>query len=689
MLVAQAALFYRTGLNDKPALVFEASTTTYSTTQVQAQNGGNSLMAPRLLWENGRTHYVFQDVTTTTGGRHFILTYDDRYGISRPIGFGATAIDTHHRPAIIKHNNKLYIIAENNHNTDPIRIWASEVDDEAMILDLSATTIGATPTYPNVFNKNGVFTVLNQGNDINAKYSKNSSGNFEGTWTTEDQISQRQADEDEHYVGSPSNGDALPNEVVFLIGGRNDDTSPATWFNKYIIRAEVTAGGITYYNWRKTFNTSSLISAANMAAEYRYYTTGSDTAQAYAPVTAQDNQGNFYDVTGDGSGGYDFVYLITGQSTPTEKAISLPGSPTILDGADIGLDGQNGGCVFVLAVSPLEIYAFFRIDEGGFGHIYMYKTVDLGDNWTFVVDVFDDINADIYGFTIAYNAPHIPNNRNFICVGTGTGAPLSNIYMKRMAWGEIQADNNNFYDDYTAYSAAEYDALMLRSYYVEAGKVTNTGTTLNTLIDQSASAQNATAVATPVLDSSTTPTFVTFNGTNNAMQIPTTGLLALQEGTVIVVAKPATGVSLNFVTFSRNGVSTPFQAYGKSAANFIRVNDTGVLTIEGSTSVTDAFHIFAYVMQNGRCAILEFLDGQLQFRTETLASASEGRFTLDMATTDRVQIARLVRNTTVYSAFAMKHVAISGTPLTTEQLARAMKYLANKYSITLTDHYSD
>lgn len=687
---AQSALFYGTQGSDKPPLVFEASTTVYSTTQVQAQSGGNSLMSPRLLWENGRTHYVFQDVSASTGGRHFILTYDERYGLGRPVGHGVTQIETHHRPAFIKYNDKFYITAERNHNSVPLTVWDSRADDDAMIFNQTTDVIGTIPTYPNIYNKNGVFTILNQSNDINAKYTKNSSGNFLGTWTAEEQITSRQADEDEHYVAAPNNGDFLPNEIVFLVGGRNDDTSPATWFNKYIIRATVTASDITYRNWTNTYSTTSQIGGTQMITYFKYFGTASDVTQAYAPVTAIDKQGNFYDVTGNGVDTYKFVYMIAGQSSPTEKSISLPSSPTIMDGADVGLDGQNGGCPFLLAVNPHEVYAFFRISVGGEGRIYMYKTVDLGDNWTFEQDIFGDQSEHIYGFTMAYNALGIPNNRNFICIGTGVGAPLSNMYIKRCAWGSIQHnETQSIFDNYTAYSASEYDALMIRSYYIETGKVTNTGTTLNTVIDQSPSAQDATTTGSPVLDNGTTPTKVAIDGTNDALIVPTTGLTALTEGTIFVVVDPnATGTALNFLTFSRSGVASPFQAYGKSTTDLTRVQDSGDLDVRGSTSITDAYHILAYTMQNGQCAVLQWLDGEMQFRTETTPSNGEGRFTSGLSPTiDRISIGRLVRNTTSFSAFDFKHCAFSSTPLTTEQTYRALKYLANKYSISLTDHY--
>lgn len=228
---------------------------------------------------------------------------------------------------------------------------------------------------------------------------------------------------------------------------------------------------------------------------------------------------------------------------------------------------------------------------------------------------------------------------------------------------------------------------MLRSYYIESGKVTNTGTTLNSCIDQSPSAQDATSVGSPVMNDATTPTYLTFDGTDDALQVPTAGLTTLTEGTIIAVVKPPSGVGSQFLTFSRNSVS-PFFAFGKSSSDLTQFNDNNDIIVRGTTTVTNDFHIFVFVLQNGRCAVLHFLDGELQFRSEITPNTTEGKFVDSYGTIDRVQIGRLFRNTTNWYSFDMKHIAIMGTPMNTEQLQRSLKYLANKYSITLTDHFN-
>lgn len=676
---AQSGLFYNTGIEQKPLLVFEDNTSTYS---VKADEISTRAVAPRLLWKNGQTHYVYVDPATQSG-RVYILTYDDSYGIGRPIGYGrVVAADGHHRPAIISYSDTLMIVAEHSHNTSPLRLFKGQVGD-AMIFDKQAGLFGTAPTYVGLSVKNGIFTILNQTNDVLAAYNKNTTGVFGGTWSNEINIGVRQTDEDELYTFMPANNDQLPNEVVWVLMGNNDDTSPQTAFNRYVFKTEITAAGdVTLYNWDKSFSRpDGSISASNML-NYRYYTTGSDVINSFVPTPALDLQGNFYDVAGDGSGGYRFLYFVTGQSSVTDKALTLPGSPTLVE-----RNANQGACMSVLAISPKEIYTFWSVDEGGFDHVYMYRTTDLGDTWTFVDDVFDDISADINFITIPHNALHIPNNRNFIVVGLGTGDPTPPLYIKRAAFGEIQTnDTQNLYDNYTAYTESEYDALMLRSYYIEAGKITNTGTTLNSCIDQSPSAQDATSVGSPVIDNATTPTFLAFDGTNDRLDIPTTGLLALEQGTVIMVVKSTQNTGAFFTTFSRNGSSTPFMSLGNTTGNLTRWQDQNG-QVAGSTTLSDQFHIIAWTFQNGNCAVLHFLDGELQFRTEVTPHTGEGQFTQAYSTMDRVSIGGAVRNSNFFYDFDFKHFAMTSTPMTQEQLAKAFKYLANKYSITLTDHY--
>lgn len=695
----QSALFYRSISTIRPPLTFEATTTVIDTLKTQAQGGINQLVGPRLLWENGKTHYVYQDADVTTGARKFILTYDERYGIGRPAVFGVTTIDNHHIPALIRHNNKLYVTAEIEHNDQPIRIWAAPANDELRFIR-SATTIGDGPspqhnTYPNTYIKNGIFSVLSQGNSggNDALLNKNSSGDFEGTWSSDIKISDRAVTpfvEDAHYVGTPFNSESLSNEFVFSISGRTNDAT-GFWFNKYLVRAEVTAGGQTFRDWDRSFSTTSTITAGEMATHFQYYTTGDDALQGYVPVSAIDQVGNFYDITGDGAGGYDFIYFLNGQASPTVKTLTLPDSPTILDNADIGGDPQNGGCLFLLAISPNEIYAFMRIDVSGTARCIRYKTVDLGDNWTEEGDVFSDVTENIYRFTIPYNAFNIPDNRNFICIATGlTGSTEENqnIYIKRCAWGEIQdSETENYYDNYTAYTESEYDALMLRSYYIEAGKISNTGTTLTGLTDQSPSAQNATVSGSPVIDDATTPTFGTLDGVNDRYNIPITGLTTLTEGTIIVVAKAATGADRVFLSITRTTFSTPALYYGQSDTDRTNYIDQSFADVEGSTAVTNDWHIFVFTHQDISAGVRHWLDGELQFRTVVTPAVNEGRFTNSITNENVITVGAALRNTNTFYAFDFKHAAI-GPALTQEQTARAIKYLANKYSITLTDHFN-
>lgn len=142
-------------------LVLDNSTLTLSSDEAAAQAGHNQLITPKLLYYNGKTHFVYQhDDNSTEQGRLHILSYDSRYGLSRPVGFhkrtGPTP-DPHHRPVIFHDSGQLYIVVESDHNDAPQSIFKNRTQGDDLIWELSATTIGTTASYPKIMKKNGVF----------------------------------------------------------------------------------------------------------------------------------------------------------------------------------------------------------------------------------------------------------------------------------------------------------------------------------------------------------------------------------------------------------------------------------------------------------------------------------------------------------------------------------------------------
>jgi hypothetical protein len=667
--------------------------TTFSIAESFMQAGNNQLVGPVMRYENGKTHLVYQDATT---GRKFILTYDALYGLSRPVGFGLIpggTVDTHHRPAIFAEGSRLYVPVEKQHNIDPVSIYKTRNDNDELIFELSGTTIGTAPTYPMPTKRNSIYVNFGQISDVNAGYNKNTGASFDAnSWASGGLISTRLADEDEHYMAFINNHYVVSDKAVIVISGRNDDETPAKHFRRYLLKMTPTAGGQTIYNWSESFNKTSAPSAAEMTANFEYFDTGSESDQAYIPVTSLDESGNIYDVGADG-GAYKFIYIPSGSSSVTNKTITLPGTPTLRDGASVSGNNQLGACAAIMPINSSLVYAFFRVTDTGFARIKMYKTVDLGDNWTEEETLFTGIDADIESVIIPSNYLEIEDNKTFVVIGTG--APTSDravMYVQKVAFGSLST-TADAYASTTAYTESEYDALMARSYYVEAGKITNTGTTLNTIVDQGTQAQNITTVGSPVLDNGTTPTYVTLDGVNDRLPIPIAGLDNESEGTIFAVVRIPTGAtSVNILTASNSGSAADFWGVGKSTTDVTRYTRASPidLDIRGKETITNAFHIFAFTFQNGSGAsVLHWYDGKLQLRDGVVETqlALEGNMFSYPATLTHISVGALIRTTSAFYNEDFKHLAISTEPLSNEQMRKAFKYLATKYGITITDHY--
>jgi hypothetical protein len=552
------------------------------------------------------------------------------------------------------------------------------------------------PTYVNFVKKNGIFLASAQITDVDVSTFINQSGLFDGDWDDMNEVSTRQADEDEHYVMDVYNQEQINDELLIDITGRDDDVTPRSWFRRYLIRANITGpGSKTFYNWDKSVSKTSRLLEADMN-NYAYYYTGYDTASSLPPMPATDLNGNFYDIARDTLWGFKFIIMIQGQSIQY-KDINLPGSP--IPAYPPGVEAQAGPFNCIVPISPEKIYIFVRIDTGPWDKVYCYKTTDLGDTWEEIGDVFPDIDDDIRGFGYPLNGLEIPENRNFVFVATSNPDPTiltAAVYMRRAAFGTIQPEEGDPYD-VTAYTESEYDDLMLRSYYVEAGKVTNTGTTCNSLIDQSASAQDATSTGSPVMDSGTTPTYVQLDGVNDFFSIPLTGVVNLTEGSIIaVVQQDAAGVNGTFLTASQHTTNNHFLLYTIRSDSVTQFNDTNsVVNRSVDTHTKTTYHIFVFTHQNAGVSgnVLHFVDGKLQKRNPVTRNINEGSYftgTLQHTSTDwtRLLIGKLDWNSAdTFTKFRLKHLAITAEPLNTEQLKKSMRYLADKYSITLTDEY--
>lgn len=699
------------------AISISASTITFlGNSETLGSHGYPHTVTPRMVWHNGKTYFAYvhkaeTDVAdaTDTGGRLTLITYDENYGLSRPVGIlnRQSDYDTHHAPTwyIDNATGQLRIVMESHHNIDPLMIVKNRTIGDDLIWQVTANTIGTNsggsgyPTYPNIYNENGVFTLISQVDNTDAGFNKNITGDFEGAWSNDAKITTRDADEPYHYVTGVFNGHkSVGNRVVFTVSARSNDVTP-NWFRKYLIKAEVLAGGITYYDFDESFSKTSRLTVSEQNTNFKYYNTAGSTSQGYTPQPSLDDDGNFYDFSGNGLGGYVFAYWLNGASSPVTKTITLPGSPTLLDGNDGGAtgNGQNSPCVLILPYSTADVRIFVRHVSGLYRKCIEYKTTDLGTTWTLVGDPFSDINDDIHSIVVPYNVFDIPTNRNFVIVGRADNNPTwSNLYFKKAARGTIQSETGgNPYTAVTAYTASEYDALQVRSYYIETGKITSTGTTCNSLIDQSPSALNVNSSGSPVLNSSVTPAYVTLDGTNDYFSLPITGLTALTEGTIIAVVRFPSGAAGNgsFLNASKNTVTNHFRQWIWNADDVVRFNQSyggNTVDVKGKTTLSRSdFYIIAFVHQNGGCGVMKWVNGELQLDNYVSKHKFEGKFFADFSgTMTNLEVGRLVRTTTGFHNFELSHIAISSTPFNWTQLSKSFKYLSNKYGIALNTFYT-
>jgi predicted HD phosphohydrolase len=124
------------------------------------------------------------------------------------------------------------------------------------------------------------------------------------------------------------------------------------------------------------------------------------------------------------------------------------------------------------------------------------------------------------------------------------------------------------------------------------------------------------------------------------------------------------------------------------------VHDIGSIVEGTETQTKTAYHIVVWTHQNKGASgnVLHIVDGKLQKRNLLNRSNKEGQYfdSGDYSAADwtRLLIAKFDWSSTdVFYKFRLKHLAVTAAPLTTEQLKKSIKFLSNKYGITLTDGY--
>jgi hypothetical protein len=641
----------------------------FPSTETNFMLSGRNFWTPQLL-NNGFENYLIASRANAGSEKLCLLAHDSRYGLFPPFAVanrlpGGADDGNHHVPTILKEGGKLYALREIEHNADPVGIHKTINQNDFVLWQAGSNTIASTPTYPNLYQlNNGVKIMVSQINDLNAGLNYNINGTIDSAWSAQNTIVAA-VGANAFYVTGVINSHLRQDYAIVLINHRVAASS--IYFQRCVVKIHVSlAGVITYRNWDDTFSKNSGLTNAELLANFKYFDTGSDAIDSEEPICAALSiNGKFYDVARDGSGNNQFVILAVGQSPAAATLKAFPSAGDVR-------------CVLPLRTSL--IYAF-AVESGD---IIRYVTTDEGNNWTSLGDVFPGVGSLGY-FTVPYNAAAIGNNQNFFVIAPAGGA----IHVRKAAFGSLESEAPaNFYINTPSMSEAEYDAMMDFSYKIEAGKISNTGTTLTALTDQSPNARNIIGAAiggSPVIDNATTPTQVVMDGVNDFCQIGITGYTGKTNGVIIVVGNPA----FYWLTASRNVGTATYMRWTVTGGftEYFGSFNTASSQIKGTTAVPAGKAIFMF-QHMGIGDVMQWYNGQMQRRNVVVQhDVSEGQFIAGLPSgATHFEIGRLVRSSISYTGSTWSHIAMAPAQ-TLSNLAKMHKFLSQKYSIQLVSPF--
>lgn len=653
----------------------------------------NQLFTPTGIYKNGRTYFAMLDYLLK---KVSIVMYDKNYGIDEMTALRGAVLgtgDSHHHPIPVFQGDRMYMLQEDDHNVNPISLHKSKNDNEHLFWDWDIADIGQgsdAPGYANFYDINGTMVVVHQYNDSEAGYNINTSGNIESGW---DQVAKKivarnTADETQRYQLGLYNKESYSRFRVVSVG-RNVDK----WFRFNVFDGEVNANGrLDWYTVDGTLiHLDGTITVAEADQGLIYYT-GSNNNQGYIPVPASDAIGNFFMVHGDGTGGYMMSVWKKTDAAPINRAINFPDSPVLVAAEDFGTvtAPQMGACAFLMPLSVNKIYSFFKVNNGTRVIVRQYLTVDEGVSWSFVRDI--DFGFDVLALQAPDNFFQIGNNTNFIFVAGGVPDGITedvDIAAVKACFGAVQVETGDVFADAQTISESDFNLTAeYGSYFVESGKITNTGTTLNSLIDQGPNSYNINSLGSPVIDNSSTPTELVMDGNNDAFSLGAARFTGVDTILILMVVDK-NGNNVAPITFSSdsdaNNYITPMLRTDSDRMNWQgRYNSSTINRVTGNTPLGAGYHIAAYLFQP-RSSVVMWMDGVKQRRDVVdERTPFEGTF-LDSGW-NRVEIGRLARNTTSYYSFKMKHLSIHNVS-SEQQIIDRIKFLGVKYGINLSHGY--
>lgn len=654
------------------------------------QSPDNQLWSQSSVYHNGKSYYVFQQNNNHKNG---MIELSAVHGL-RPVHItkGPNGMwNEHDRPVIKFQGDRMFVVQEDAHSSNPLTIHKAKNDNEGFFFTPNFRIIDTEAIeYPNLYEIGGKYVLTGQvGND--SAYVVNTAQDLENqaAWTPSGAtaytpILSRKVDEDQRYQLAVSNKH-FSTDVVFVSGGRTNglervDEEPY-WFRLNVFKGRLNAdNSMSYYTMDNRLIANGGISTTQLD-EGEYFSLPS-TQTARVPQNTLDENGNFYSLHEDGNGALMLTIWKTNSATPINRVAVLPDSPTLVGG-----DRRQVGAGTHVMVFGGKVHIFAKVNNGTRTIIHYYTSNNEGVSWVFQQAI--DFGFSVVNLKVPDNYAQIPLGESFLMIaGESTTAEnsIANLAVRKVAFDSLSVESN-IYDSIASITEASFNASSILNYSIEAGKITNTGLTINTLIDQSPNANNLTSIGSPQIDNSTTPTFITFDGVNDAFSINPATLAANNAYLVLGVVKTVVNNAAP-ISISNNTVSNSYIVpYLKSDGIYNQHNSSGTVgTVKGDTSPNVEFNVCAWLYRGRQHDVPMWLNGKMQMRNETAAMGQEeGSYTLLTGSTN-IEIGRLVRNTTSYYNFQMKHLSAHAVNSEAEILER-IKFLGNKYGITLQNAY--
>jgi len=351
-------------------------------------------------------------------------------------------------------------------------------------------------------------------------------------------------------------------------------------------------------------------------------------------------------------------------------------------------------------VSDNEIHVSVYIDDGGTAEVHRYVTTDQGATWNFEFKWFDNVGVNIYRVFMPENWESIPPNENFSVMATGGptdgGIPdWASAYYKEAAFGSIQTRIPATITPY-----ADVDTMIAAlsaewAYSFDDAHVTKAGSVITAITDRSGNAKTPTINGSPVQTGGDT---IVFDGTDDELVIPPTGIVSTQKMVLVTVWNLATQGTNNIFTVwafdsgtgqvaasgyaNISGVLRPQVSVGASG-NLNIFRETG--TLAGQTIVIDILVV------DGLSRPKRYLNDRLlqkHSQSQVWGVNNFAKWTAAIPNIDILTVgsSHYATSPIFYVGECLFHMGTLAIP-TYEMIRKTFATLANEFNVTLDNPY--